>query len=201
MNLYKIMGVKKNATKDQIKNAYRDKARKLHPDKGGDNKEFAIIARAYGVLSDPKRRDWYDKTGIESGISFINRKAEGLLQVIFASIIDKVGIEGIITFNVMKHMTETLGLTLDTNIKQKKLAVKNKKALERVVKRIKNKNKLNAFLLIIKDRIMREDTQIKAISEQIESVKIAQKMLKDYDFEFDIAQVRETGTVTWQIQV
>jgi curved DNA-binding protein CbpA len=46
-----------------IKNAYRSKAKTLHPDKGGDAAEFAEVAKAYEVLSDPGRRLLYDATG------------------------------------------------------------------------------------------------------------------------------------------
>ena len=196
MNLYKIMGVKESATQDQIKNAYRDKARKLHPDKGGDNKEFGIIAKAYGVLSDPKRRDWYDKTGIEQTVPFIEQKAQGLLQTMFNMCIDKIGVEGILTFNVIKKTKELLKTELDATIEQKKKVIERKKALEKITNRIKHKNKLNAFTLVIKHRIDQEDKKSKVISEQIEAVKIAQKMLKDYGFKFDIAKVMVTGT-TW----
>ena len=198
MNLYKIMGVKKSATRDQIKNAYRDKARKLHPDKGGANKDFAIIARAYGVLSDPERRDWYDKTGIEQTVPFIEQKAQGLLQTMFNMCIDQIGVEGILTFNVIKRTKELLKTELDATIEQKKKAIERKKALEKITKRIKHKNKLNAFALVIKHRIDQEDKKSKVISEQIEAVKIAQKMLKDYGFKFDIAKVMKTGS-TWTL--
>ena len=198
MNLYKIIGVKKNATRDQIKNAYRDKARELHPDKGGDNEEFGIIAKAYHVLSDKENRERYDRTGVEVAVSFIEQKAQGLLQTMFNMCIDKIGVEGILTFNVIKRTKELLKTELDATIEQKKKVIERKKALEKITKRIKHKNKLNAFTLVIKHRIDQEDKKSKVISEQIEAVKIAQKMLKDYGFKFDIAKVMETGS-TWTL--
>lgn len=62
-DLYKILGVKKKASKQEIKNAYRDKAKKAHPDKGGDKEEFNKITRAYKILTDTKARLTYDVTG------------------------------------------------------------------------------------------------------------------------------------------
>lgn len=69
--LYKILNLDKNATSDQIKKAYRQLALKHHPDRNKDNKEtsekkFKEIGEAYGVLSDGKKKDLYDKFGEES---------------------------------------------------------------------------------------------------------------------------------------
>ncbi len=196
MSLYETLGVDSKANQTEIKNAYRNKAKKLHPDIGGDKEEFALIAIAYGILSDSNKRDWYDKTGIERDISFANQKAFGLLQNIFNTILDKAGVEGILTFNVIKHMEDTIRLTLEKDIKNKKKAVITKKALQKAARRIKHKKKLNAFSLVIKHKIDQLDKTIQAISEMIESSKIAKKMLKDYDFKFDIKEVTKSYS-TW----
>lgn len=61
---YKILGVSKNASKEEIKKAYRDLAQKYHPDKvGGDEKKFKEINEAYQVLSNDKKRAQYDRFG------------------------------------------------------------------------------------------------------------------------------------------
>jgi molecular chaperone DnaJ len=61
---YKILGVDKNATQEEIKKAYRRLAHKYHPDKkGGDEKKFKEINEAYQVLSDKQKRAQYDKFG------------------------------------------------------------------------------------------------------------------------------------------
>ncbi len=65
-NHYEQLGVDRNATPDQIKRAYRSKARNAHPDKGGSASEFAPIAAAYEVLMDPERRLLYDTTGTDT---------------------------------------------------------------------------------------------------------------------------------------
>ena len=64
---YKILGVSKNASQDEIKKAYRKLAVKYHPDKTqGDKKSedrFKEIGEAYEVLKDPEKRKKYDKLG------------------------------------------------------------------------------------------------------------------------------------------
>jgi DnaJ-class molecular chaperone len=63
MNHYETLGVSENASPDEIKRAYREKAKQSHPDKGGQQSDFEPIVRAYEVLKDPERRQLYDTTG------------------------------------------------------------------------------------------------------------------------------------------
>ncbi len=63
---YEVMGVKRDATQDEIKRAYRKLARKYHPDvsKEPDAEEsFKAVGEAYEVLKDPEKRTAYDQLG------------------------------------------------------------------------------------------------------------------------------------------
>jgi len=60
---YDILGVSNNASKDEIKKAYKTKAMQSHPDKGGDPEEFKNISLAYSILSDDEKRGRYDQIG------------------------------------------------------------------------------------------------------------------------------------------
>lgn len=61
---YKILGVEKEASKGDIKKAFRKLAHKYHPDKkGGDESKFKEVNEAYSVLSDEKKRQEYDAYG------------------------------------------------------------------------------------------------------------------------------------------
>jgi len=60
---YKILGVPRDASQEEIKRAFHRLAHKYHPDKGGDEKKFKEINEAYQVLSDPKKRAQYDRFG------------------------------------------------------------------------------------------------------------------------------------------
>ena len=63
-NYYDILGVDKNASKDEVKKAFYKLASKYHPDKkGGDEAKFKEVNEAYQVLSDEKKRKEYDTYG------------------------------------------------------------------------------------------------------------------------------------------
>uniref|UniRef100_A0A0N5AZG4 J domain-containing protein n=1 Tax=Syphacia muris TaxID=451379 RepID=A0A0N5AZG4_9BILA len=67
---YKVLGLSKNATEDEIKKAYRKMALKYHPDKNkepGAEAKFKDVAEAYEILSDPKKKEIFDKYG-EDGL-------------------------------------------------------------------------------------------------------------------------------------
>ncbi len=61
---YQILGVSKNASKEEIKKAYRKLAHRYHPDKaGGDERKFKEINEAYQILSNDQKRAQYDQFG------------------------------------------------------------------------------------------------------------------------------------------
>jgi DnaJ-class molecular chaperone len=65
--MYEVLGVPQNATADDIKKAYRKLAREHHPDKGGDPEKFKKVQEAYEVLSDPEKRENFDRFGTADG--------------------------------------------------------------------------------------------------------------------------------------
>ena len=64
-DFYKVLGVSKSASSDELKKSYRKLAREFHPDKNPGNKtaedRFKEASEAYDVLSDDKTRKEYDE--------------------------------------------------------------------------------------------------------------------------------------------
>ncbi|XP_009637519.1 dnaJ homolog subfamily B member 8 [Egretta garzetta] len=71
VDYYKVLGLQKSASQDDVKKSYHKLALKWHPDKNPSNKEeaekkFKAVAEAYEVLSDPQKRSFYDRSVTES---------------------------------------------------------------------------------------------------------------------------------------
>ncbi|MFP4636474.1 MAG: DnaJ domain-containing protein, partial [Nitriliruptoraceae bacterium] len=62
-DLYALLDLPRDASSEDIKRAYRRKAREHHPDAGGDEETFKAVTHAYQVLSDPQSRARYDRFG------------------------------------------------------------------------------------------------------------------------------------------
>ena len=70
---YKILGLGETASSDQIKKAFKDIAKKQHPDRGGDKHKFQEASEAHDILKDSQKRHDYDtqrKYGSRGGTNF-----------------------------------------------------------------------------------------------------------------------------------
>ncbi len=74
---YKVLGVNKSATKDDVKKAFRKLAGQYHPDRGGDESKFKEINEAYQVLGNEKKRAEYDTYGQTFGGSGSGYSGQG----------------------------------------------------------------------------------------------------------------------------
>lgn len=90
MNPYDTLGVKPDAAPDEIKKAFRRKAKKVHADKGGSHEDMVQVNRAYAVLANPARRKQFDETGCDEDAATMERKIAGELQRLFVMLVESV---------------------------------------------------------------------------------------------------------------
>ncbi len=102
---YDTLGIDPKAPPEEIKRAYRKKARKAHPDKGGTNETMAEVNKAYEVLVDPRRRLEYDETGNDQKPP-VEQEAGNLLATFFAAALSKEARNLVVAARQMLEMHE-----------------------------------------------------------------------------------------------
>jgi molecular chaperone DnaJ len=143
---YEILGVDKNATEQEIKKAYRQKAIQYHPDKNPNNKEaeekFKEAAEAYEVLSNPDKRARYDRFG-HQGIN--SSGGNGGFSMNMEDIFSRFGniFEG---FGFGSHFEGNHSSHYQTIRKGTNIRIKVKLTLEEVAKGVEKNIKVNKYV-------------------------------------------------------
>ncbi len=185
MDLYETLGVNKKANKKQIKQAYRDKAKTLHPDKGGDKDLFGLVANAYSILSDSTKKKRYDKTGTTFDKNSIRSKAMNNIQSVFHQMLEHFGIEKIIEIDVMGGIKKSIRETIVKSETARDKINKEIKAAKKVKKRIKCKNEHDLLSAVIQEKIGFAKKALTQAETTIEICVEAEKIINDYGFNYD----------------
>lgn len=194
-DMYELLGVKKTATVKKIRDAYRSKAKKAHPDVGGNAEEFAVLKKAHDILTDPERRAKYDATGDTSEKSPDNSLSQviGILAMTLEKVLSQIeSRRGEPTeYEIVNDMKILLGGELDT-VKRKRGELKAlRKKTEKLQGRFGVKKGENYLEGIITGKLSALDTNIRMIDTQEEPIKRALDILKDSSFKSDYGGQKE----------
>jgi DnaJ-class molecular chaperone len=84
MDYYKILGISKSASPDEIKAAYRKLAKECHPDRtGGDDTRFKQINEAYDTLKDPSKKQIYDNPQAQRQYNYSTENMNDIFNAFF----------------------------------------------------------------------------------------------------------------------
>ena len=181
MSLYDTLNLPPNATEEEIKAAYREKAKENHPDVGGDTEKMAEISNAYMVLSNKTKKARYDTTGETKETPF-ETKLQSFLASNFFKVLDRtkdiihtdIFIE--LKFEINEYMTY-----LYDNIQTAKNDIKRH---EEVLNRLKLEE-TNIIVLGLKERIEISKKNIFINEEEMEFVKKCKIVIAAYGYNFD----------------
>ncbi|MFA7287633.1 MAG: DnaJ domain-containing protein [Melioribacteraceae bacterium] len=179
MSLYDKLGVDKGASAEEIKDAYKEKAKKLHPDKnGGDGKEMAEVNHAYLVLRDPAKRDKYDATGQEYEESF-DVKFAGFVNTIFMKLVDIEDVDtrdlvGLFKNQANLHIKKLCGVKEELEFKKKKC--------EKVFNRLGGDNRIGNVVSMNIDMFKSE---ISKMEEEIKFMEECFEVISHHNYKFD----------------
>ncbi len=184
MDLYETLGVKKNASRDTIQKAFRKKAKKTHPDRGGTSQEFMAVALAYRILSDDGARERYDRTGSTDTTpreQAINTAAVERFCQLFVRCIEQSGGREDIDF--LKEIRNA-GNTSKDSIKQEQRNLNKKlKELKSIRDRLTYKGKKQDVLSnVLADRERQLRGAIERLKEEMEITNRMMSVADEYEF-------------------
>jgi len=169
MDHYEMLGIEKGATRKEIKKAYKAMASKSHPDKGGDPKTHQALTVAYNILSDPNRRDQYDRTG-DANQAAPQARWEILIRSLFDILISQ-NFQGHIIKEARSRLIASSMAQQSQLSKDRQMLKAMTAKLGRIITRKDTPNFYEGLLLqkvdFIKGNIERGNEEIEAISDAL----------------------------------
>lgn len=184
---YEVLGISRDATHDEVREAYRNLVKATHPDAGGTADEFAKVKAAAAILLDEDKRKLYDEEGILDGdqpdnlISNANENiAQFFVNSINAATQNRMAIEGLdLVQGAEKWFSQKLAET-SRHIADVEHQIKN---FEKAIKRLKTKRKKDVISVMLSHHVSGLRTNIHQNKHQMSVYKKAIDILRDYEFE------------------
>lgn len=210
MNPYEILDVPATASEQQIKSAYRKRAKATHPDaQGGDGDLFAQASRAYAILMDPEARKRFDETGSIEDVAPLTIR-QRMIQILVGLFNAALQVEGqrrtsLKHFDLMEAMRQQMKANLAEGRNQ--LATYRKALADRQVllKRItRHDDGENLFADIIRQQLPEFERVRNLADLDVRAMEMANDELLHYKSEVELIQAVQmmqfggafTGTTT-----
>lgn len=183
MDYYELLGVPREATEQEIKDAYRSKAMKAHPDRGGTAEQMAALNEAYSVLMDAEKRAQYNAEGKLRDPDEV--EAVKILFQVFnqalSSPISGMDPAGSVLNTAKSTLQNNLNATYSTKTKAENDLNFMKKNLAGKFKCPENKQ--NIVELLVVDTMKKMEATIVEGERVIRILHVALSLINDYDVE------------------
>lgn len=198
-DLYKALNVDASADKDSIKKAYKKAAKKAHPDiEGGSSKKFALVKKAFDILSDEERRSKYDATGDESEKNPDNKFSEAVNTISFAlgMVLQKCAESGEspLVIDLMSQIRGVIKRNMEMSQAQIRV-LKNVLSIDEKLQGRFTSDEQDIFLNIILNRITSLKMNIQNAEKIIETGNEALRLLNDIRFRKDEKPYESPGDI------
>jgi len=182
---YDTLGVEPTASPDEIKRAYRKRARETHPDHGGDTAEAAQVNGAYLVLSDPAKRERYDQTGQDQAPRDELAQAMAVAGQFFDKALAEAG-----EMPTTKDLIAGARRMIEAERLQGQMATQSLHAMvkrtKRVIKRVRhNGNGPNFIVDRLNETVRKTEWDIATNTERLATLAKAAELLGNYQFVMD----------------
>ena len=202
-DLYDTLGVPHDADKAQIRKAYRQRAKKAHPDQGGSPELFGALVRAHAVLTDEKRRAQYDRTGRvdepepDSTLAKAMNVVVGALGQIMTKIDQRSASYD--EFDMLGDAKTMVRGDIANVERQIKDAKRSAEKLTRAAAKMRSKpGKVDRIGPLLKGKAADAERTAAQLAETIDVLKIALNIIEDHTFEFHAAS-RQPGNPFSQV--
>lgn len=188
-DLYELLGVKKTATVKQVREAYRKKAKKAHPDHGGTQEAFAALKLAHDILIDSERRAKYDITGevAEKPVNNEMSQVIGILATALEKVLAQIEQRGgePVEFEIVNDMKTMIGADLADIETTRKISKALRAKTEKLIGRFGAKTGENYLEGIITGKLSAIDTNLRMLDVWEEPIKKALDILTNSTFRSD----------------
>ena len=193
-NPYEILGVRRDATDEQVKAAYRRRAKATHPDSGGNPEAFSRVQKAYELLLDPVRRKVFDDTGYDVELADpIDLQA----LIVIEKLVNQLTLDerepG--TFDPLARMRSDLSEEMRKARFSKRELERHASRIEHHLERLEKRPATDILGSMLRARIKAISTAIGETEAKIKANERACEMLYDYTYEVDVQEGEESLAV------
>jgi curved DNA-binding protein CbpA len=184
-NPYEILGVRRDASDEQIKSAYRRRAKTTHPDSGGDPNAFGRVQKAYELLLDPVRRKVFDDTGYDVELA---DPVDLQALIVIEKLVNELTLDerepG--TFDPLTRMREDLSEDMRKARFSKRELERHSSRIEHHLERLEKRPSTDILGSMLRARVKAIASAINETEAKIKASERACEMLYDYAYEVDM---------------